>query len=311
MARLQVATALAIASLRVSLGAGPIDDRVASLLANMTVEEKVAQLFYGGQPSSNISELFTLMPHGIGALSIQSLAERNAIQAAFMGSTRLGIPVSFYGETLRSGGTANVTIFPMPALLGCSWNTSLAEAMGRVVATEAWSNGVDRSFSPVIQGVCSGGACPSQPRPTPSLPRLSARRSDDGSPLGPRPRELWRVRASRRTHGRCRDARAARARRRRRAVHVPPLELLPHRDRQARHRVRRFERGRLRRRRLHAPPARRVPEAVARVCGRGRARPHGVPPRAQRRAHARQRRGAECDAAQLARARRSRVWVRQ
>lgn len=154
MGRLQVATAIAIASLRVSLGSDPIDVRVASLLANMTVDEKVAQLFYGGQPSSNISELLALMPYGIGALSVQSLTERNAIQAAFMGSTRLGIPVSFYGETLRSGSTANVTIFPMPALLGCSWNTSLAEAMGRVVATEAWSNGIDRSFSPVIQGGC-------------------------------------------------------------------------------------------------------------------------------------------------------------
>lgn len=99
----------------------------------------------------NITELLLLMPHGIGALQASSVAHRNAVQAAFMNSTRLGIPVSFYGETLRSGSSPNVTIFPTPSLLGCSWNVSLAEAVGRAVAVEAWSNGIDRSFSPVLQ----------------------------------------------------------------------------------------------------------------------------------------------------------------
>ena len=138
-------------ALPASADLSPINQRVTELLSNMTVEEKIAQLFYGGAPSDNVTELLKLMPYGIGSLQLTSIAERNAIQSAFMSSTRLAIPISFYGETLRSGAAENVTIFPTPSLLGCSWNTSLAEAVGRAVAVEAWSNGVDRSFSPVLQ----------------------------------------------------------------------------------------------------------------------------------------------------------------
>lgn len=146
-------TFLCCATVLVALAhaAQPINARVAALLANMTIEEKVAQLWYGSSPTYNLSELLQLMPHGIGALAAPPIDERNAMQATFMNSTRLGIPVSFYGETMRSGGALNVTIFPTPALLGCTWNVSLVEAIGRAVAVEAWSKGIDRSFSPVIQ----------------------------------------------------------------------------------------------------------------------------------------------------------------
>jgi beta-glucosidase len=92
------------------------------------------------------------MPLGIGGASLNDLASRNAIQAAYMSNaTRLGIPVSFYAETLRSGGVTNATIFPMPQLIGSSWNVTLAHAIGRAVATEFYAMGGDRSFSPVLQ----------------------------------------------------------------------------------------------------------------------------------------------------------------
>ena len=130
----------------------PIDARVSALLAQMTAEEQVAQLFHAGWPTRDPAELLKLMPLGIGGMSLGDLPSRNAIQAAFMSNaTRLGIPVSFYAETLRSGGVTNATIFPMPALLGSSWNVSLAHAVGRVVASEFFAMGGDRSFSPVLQ----------------------------------------------------------------------------------------------------------------------------------------------------------------
>ena len=143
--------ACAVACLARAAFPPPINQRVAELLANMTVEEKIAQLWYGGAPTQNATDLLALMPHGIGTLELSSLAHRNEIQAVFMKSTRLGVPVSFYGETLHSAGVSNVTIFPTPSLVGCSWNTSLSEAIGRTIAVEAWANGIDRSFSPVLQ----------------------------------------------------------------------------------------------------------------------------------------------------------------
>jgi beta-glucosidase-like glycosyl hydrolase len=118
----------------------------------MTPAEQVAQLFYGGYPTTDPAELLKLAPLGIGGMMLEDLSSRNAIQAAFTSNaTRLRIPVSFYAETLRSGGVDNVTIFPMPQLLGSSWNVSLAHAIGRVVATEFYASGGDRSFSPVLQ----------------------------------------------------------------------------------------------------------------------------------------------------------------
>jgi beta-glucosidase-like glycosyl hydrolase len=152
MAPLRTALALCLASAALCLGQPPIDTRVASLLAQMTPSEKVAQLFYTGFPTKDPAALLKLLPLGIGGLSLNDLASRNAIQAAFMSNaTRLGIPVSFYAESLRSGGVNNATIFPMPALIGSSWNLSLAYHIGRVVATELYASGGDRSFSPVLQ----------------------------------------------------------------------------------------------------------------------------------------------------------------
>jgi len=147
--------ALAALAARTALARGappPVDARVGALLAQMTTAEQVAQLFYTGFPTKDPAALLKLMPLGIGGMSLDDLTSRNAIQAAFMSNaTRLRIPVSFYAESLRSGGVTNATVFPMPQLLGSTWNTSLAYAVGRVVAAELYANGGDRSFSPVLQ----------------------------------------------------------------------------------------------------------------------------------------------------------------
>ena len=143
----------ALAAIVPTFGAPPpIDARVSALLAQMTPEEQIAQLFYTGWPTKDPAALLKLMPHGIGGMSLNDLTSRNAIQAAYMSNaTRLQIPVSFYAESLRSGGVTNATIFPMPQLLGSTWNLSLAHAIGRVVASELYAMGGDRSFSPVLQ----------------------------------------------------------------------------------------------------------------------------------------------------------------
>ena len=68
-----------------------------------------------------------------------------------MQNTRLGIPTSFIAETLHSSYSGG-TIFPMPSLQGCTWNTDLIQRIAAVIAREARASGVDRGFSPVLHG---------------------------------------------------------------------------------------------------------------------------------------------------------------
>eukprot|EP01079_Euglenida_sp_SAG-EU17-18_P002630 gene2630-3320_t len=80
----------------------PVDERVDDLLARMTINEKVAQLGYTlGSMSGSPESIAHAHPDGIGGAGLADLnvTRRNAIQAAVMNVTRLGIPISFYAET--------------------------------------------------------------------------------------------------------------------------------------------------------------------------------------------------------------------
>jgi beta-glucosidase len=74
---------------------------------------------------------------------------RNQLQAIFINSSRLHIPLSWPQETLASGGP-NGVLFPLPITLGASWNITLVEAVHRVLAYEARVTGVDLGYSPEI-----------------------------------------------------------------------------------------------------------------------------------------------------------------
>ncbi len=66
-----------------------------------------------------------------------------------MNASRLGIPISFYEETLHSAGVYGSTIFPHGVGLGATWNARLIYDVGRAVAEECSALGVDRTLSPV------------------------------------------------------------------------------------------------------------------------------------------------------------------
>jgi beta-glucosidase len=135
-----------------SMGVNP---RVALLLAAMTLDEKVAQLGYGGECSSiTVAD----HPHGIGGCSVARASEgirvAKALRHALSNSTRLGIPPSIFGETTHSGGALGTTVFPMPCAQGASWNTSLVEEIARANAVQLRACGGDHALSPVLQ-VCT------------------------------------------------------------------------------------------------------------------------------------------------------------
>ena len=147
----------------------PVAERVADLLSRMTPQELAGQLINKNEGGwfdlPNITQAYGLT--GMGSLFIdevmnkswtsashfstplQALRARNALQASFLSSTRLGIPLSFCMEGLHSGGWGG-TSFPGPPTLATAWNATLVTLVGRAIAAEARATGVDTALSPVV-----------------------------------------------------------------------------------------------------------------------------------------------------------------
>ena len=84
---------------------------------------------------------------------------QNHFQAMLLNSSRLGIPASFIGETLHSAGCSNGTIFPVPVLLGATFNVDLISRIGTSIARQARACGIDRGLSPVLQVNSTSCSC--------------------------------------------------------------------------------------------------------------------------------------------------------
>ena len=133
----------------------PIPQRVSLLLKTLSVEQKIAQTWapYSGSMKSIQDQAAV----GIGAVSMSivsheadtatTISRRNALQASF--TSKSTVPISFFSEGLH-GGANKGTVFPMPVNQGCSWNTSLVQAIASAIAAEARSIGTDTVFAPVV-----------------------------------------------------------------------------------------------------------------------------------------------------------------
>lgn len=159
-----------------------IPERVEHLLSLMTTEEKAGQLAqpFGWQAYSNdrghitLTEAFKTQVEegGVGALygtlradpwtgvtlenglSAKEGAEAvNLIQRYAVEHSRLGIPI-LIGEECSHGHMAiDGTVFPVPLLLGSSWNVELYKTMCRAVARETRAQGGAVTYSPVLDVV--------------------------------------------------------------------------------------------------------------------------------------------------------------
>jgi beta-glucosidase len=154
----------------------PVDDRVADLLARMTLDEKVAQLIGVWNTKDAIQDAngqFTpatagqLLSQGLGQISRpseiagtpvgprvrsprQEAEFTNAIQKWVKENTRLGIPVMFHEEALHGLVAPKATMFPVPMALASTWDPALLERVMTVAARQARARGVTEVLSPVI-----------------------------------------------------------------------------------------------------------------------------------------------------------------
>ncbi len=147
--------------------------RVASLLAQMTLTEKIGQLVQNnpyGQfdfadylakkqqaeeaglpfvyPPNLREDLADILRTGrIGSfLNVMDPAVINHCQRLAVEESRLHIPLLFGGDVIHGFRT----VFPIPLAESCTWNPTLLEKASRVAAEEASASGIDWIFAPMV-----------------------------------------------------------------------------------------------------------------------------------------------------------------
>jgi len=130
----------------------PVEKRVESLLSQMTLREKVMQLqqynvSYNDNPN-NIGDQAAAFDPMVGSMIYVSdnALLRNELQRRAMEESRLGIPILFGYDVIHGFRT----IFPIPLAQSCSFNPELTRQGAVVAAAEAYSSGVDWTFSPMV-----------------------------------------------------------------------------------------------------------------------------------------------------------------
>ncbi|HER39867.1 MAG TPA: glycosyl hydrolase, partial [Salinimicrobium catena] len=133
-----------------------VEKKVDSVLALMTLEEKVGQLVqYNGSwdltgPASelgNKQKEENLKKGLVGSmLNVLSVDATKEAQKLVMENSRLGIPLMFGYDVIHG----YKTMFPVPLAETASWDMEAAEKSARIAALESVAEGVNWTFSPMI-----------------------------------------------------------------------------------------------------------------------------------------------------------------
>lgn len=130
-----------------------VEKRVDSVLALMTLEEKIGQMT---QFSANWSITGPVMSDDfkpylekglVGSIfNATSVEGIRKMQAVAVEKTRLGIPILF-GQDVIHGYK---TIFPIPLAEACSWDLEMMRRTAEIAAIEAASDGINWTFAPMV-----------------------------------------------------------------------------------------------------------------------------------------------------------------
>ncbi|MFC6597033.1 beta-glucosidase family protein [Kitasatospora paranensis] len=151
--------------------------RADALIAEMTLQEKTAQLFGvwvgaagdGGEVApfqhemDDAVDLDTLLPHGLGQLTrpfgtapvdpalgaLSLLRTQRRIAAA----NRFGIPALAHEECLAGFAAWRATAYPVPLSWGAAWNPALVREMAAAIGRDMRAVGVHQGLAPVLDVV--------------------------------------------------------------------------------------------------------------------------------------------------------------
>ncbi|MFF5899068.1 glycoside hydrolase family 3 N-terminal domain-containing protein [Streptomyces argenteolus] len=155
------------------------DERIGALMAEMTRDEKLAQLGSywskanvgsGDARVAPIEEALAArsgeaeaLAHGIGHLTRpygtrpltpeEGRAELVRVQRLLTGTTRLGIPALAHEECLTGFAAYGATVYPTPLAWAATFDTALVERMGAAIGRDMASVGVHQGLAPVLDVV--------------------------------------------------------------------------------------------------------------------------------------------------------------
>jgi beta-glucosidase len=132
-----------------SNGAVPVEDRIAELLACMTLAEKVGQMIQlhasEGDPPDYLAA--PIRAGAVGAVMNQTdVRVVNELQRLAVEESRLGIPLLVGRDVIHGFAT----VFPIPLGQAATWNPGLVREGARLAALEAAAAGVNWTFAPMI-----------------------------------------------------------------------------------------------------------------------------------------------------------------
>ncbi len=156
----------------------PVEQRVADLMARMTLEEKLAQMVSIWTQKSSIQDddnffdpekASALYPNGLGFFTRpsdlkgpgsprvntprsieESIRYVNTLQRWARENTRLGIPIMTHEESLHGLAARDATSFPQSIGLASTWDPDLVREVNDYIAGEVRARGVHQVLSPVV-----------------------------------------------------------------------------------------------------------------------------------------------------------------
>jgi beta-glucosidase len=145
----------------------PIASRITDLLGQMTLDEKLAQLysywlrdFLEDSQTLSFKKLRQLLALGIGQITrlggssifdpVSSARAANLIQRHLLNETRLGIPAIIHEECCSGYMALGGTVFPQMIGLASTFQPELAEKMTAAIRTQLRAVGAHQGLGPVL-----------------------------------------------------------------------------------------------------------------------------------------------------------------
>ena len=124
--------------------------QVEALLAQMTLEEKAAQMVQVPYAMVGREEALRWARLGAGSFLHVLGDDAREVQQVAMQESRLGIPVIFGIDAVRGHALNDkATVFPTQLAAACTWDIDTVEEMGVVTAREVATDGLHWTFSPL------------------------------------------------------------------------------------------------------------------------------------------------------------------